>query len=571
MIDLRHTLDTSPSRPAQTLFRFALEHNLGKIASRRKLLHHFVEAVQLGLGARCAFLYRIKGRAGGGEMQRRPLVVGEAPGHDPALVAAFVAQERPSLPNDLLLAPVTVHGRRMAVVGAEGGEDFPRGTGYELTRLAAILAGQLTHRDEVQGREILGRIKEEVLRELRPKDLAYQILEGLRQLVGYDHSSALLLYDEAVRTFRVEAEKTAWGPSPSIGIARPASEILVAELRSRATRSEEAVILEPQGELAAVLAYLDEGEQRLPRITSTLAAPLVFHGQLLGLLRIAACDRRPFDRRDAQVVSGFLLATANALANARERVDHERRALEAAQDGHLLGVARVVAHDLNNAIGTILPLAEQALADLAANRLQPEELQGDLEEILAKAQLSKTIFSRLLQQAGERHSQHLSADLNRTVRERLELLETALRRRGATLELCLAEGLPKARIYRQNLEHVILNLLTNALDALPIQEGGQITVSTEVVIDRPENGDGDGDGVPRLRLTVNDNGSGIPEAIRERVFEPFFTTKGSTGLGLPLCQRLLEESQGVIVLDSTPQQGTAVRVELPTVQEGEAP
>ncbi len=269
------------------------------------------------------------------------------------------------------------------------------------------------------------------------------------------------------------------------------------------------------------------------------------------------------------MVSGFLLATANALANARERVDHERRALEAAQDGHLLGVARVVAHDLNNAIGTILPLAEQALADLAANRLQPEMLQGDLEEILAKAQLSKTIFSRLLQQAGERHSQHLSADLNRTVRERLELLETALRRRGATLELCLAEGLPKARIYRQNLEHVILNLLTNALDALPIQEGGRITVSTEIVIER--DGDGEGDGIPRLRLTVNDNGSGIPEAIRERVFEPFFTTKGSTGLGLPLCQRLLEESQGVIVLDSTPHQGTAVRVELPAVQEGEAP
>ncbi len=116
MIDLRHTLDTSPSRPAQALFRFALEHNLGKIASRRKLLHHFVEAVQLGLGGRCAFLYRIKGRADGGEMQRRPLVVGEAPSHDPDLVAAFVAQERPSLPNDLLLAPVTVHGRRMAVV-----------------------------------------------------------------------------------------------------------------------------------------------------------------------------------------------------------------------------------------------------------------------------------------------------------------------------------------------------------------------------------------------------------------------------------------------------------------------
>jgi signal transduction histidine kinase len=553
MIDLEHFLDTSPERPVQTLLRFGLAYNLRRINSRRKLFQHFLEGIQLALEAHSAFLYRIRGRAGGGEMQPHPLVVGEAPEHDPALVAAFVAQERPALPKNLLLAPLTVHRRRMAVIGVEAATDFPRGTGYELSRLAAILARELTRRDEEQGREILGRIKEEVLRELRPKDLAYQILEGLRQLVGYDHSSALLLYDAAVRAFRVEAEKTAWGPSPFIGATRPASGSLVAKLETLAGRGEEAVILEPKDELAQMLDYLEGGSQELPLVTSTLAAPLVFHGELLGLLRIAAHDRRPFDRRDAQVVSGFLLAAANALANARERVDQERRALEAARDGHLVGVARVVAHDLNNAIGTILPLTEQALEDLDGGRIQPEVLREDLEEILAKAQLSKNIFSRLLQQAGDRQSQHLSADLNRTVRERIELLETALRRRGAVIDLRLAEGLPKARIYRQNLDHVIWNLLTNALDSLPHEGGGRIVVSTE----------GTADG--RLRVTVNDNGSGIPADIRDRIFEPFFTTKGSTGLGLPLCQRLLEESQGGIRVESEPHRGTAVRVELPAV------
>ena len=95
------------------------------------------------------------------------------------------------------------------------------------------------------------------------------------------------------------------------------------------------------------------------------------------------------------------------------------------------------------------------------------------------------------------------------------------------------------------------NLARNAVDAMP--KGGVLRVATRV-----------SDG--RVRIEVSDTGTGIPEEIRDRIFEPFFTTKevgSGTGLGLPICLRIVERLGGTLAVTSEVDAGTVVSMELP--------
>jgi two-component system, LuxR family, sensor kinase FixL len=120
----------------------------------------------------------------------------------------------------------------------------------------------------------------------------------------------------------------------------------------------------------------------------------------------------------------------------------------------------------------------------------------------------------------------------------------------------MAAAVPLLHWDRQALRQVFLNLLTNALDAMP--QGGTLTV--RVSADGPA-------GHPRaVVVEVTDTGVGIPPDLLPRVMDPFFTTKDEgkgTGLGLAICRRIVQEGGGTIRLDSAVGQGTTVRVTLP--------
>ncbi|HEX2253593.1 MAG TPA: ATP-binding protein [Thermoanaerobaculia bacterium] len=564
MIDLAQTLRVP--HHGQSWFRFALEYNLGRIVLERKVERHFLKAVRLALAADTAWAVPVPVRAEG----PRPAWDGTDRSLDLELVRAFAERRHPDLAADMLLAPVRVHGRLSAVIAvAREARPFERGDGHQLNALCRLLANELMRREERRVDEVLLRIKEEILGKLRPRDLAYQILHGLRELVGYDHSSALLTFDPAARALRVEAEQVAWakGKSRSIDRELPISAELAQELLVRGQRivsrrhgdigPEAAVILAPEGELAEVLSYpLLEGA---PEPASTLCAPLVDRGQLLGVLRVAALRRSAFQSWDARVVSRFIPAAVNAIQEAHHRLVREHQALSAEQRAHLVDVARVVAHDINNALGSALPLAQQIEAELAQGVYAPETWRRDLAQIIRSVELSRGIFERLLrQERGRRSMQAPGADVNRVIQDRLALLQAPLERRRAEVVLDLDEALPRAAIYQDRLEHVLWNLLVNALEALP-QEGGRITLSTRCGVDGAE---GSAAGV---ELTVADNGCGMAEDDRRRAFEPFFTTKreGTGGLGLPLVRTFLEEVRGRVELSSVAGEGTTVRLSLP--------
>ncbi len=150
-----------------------------------------------------------------------------------------------------------------------------------------------------------------------------------------------------------------------------------------------------------------------------------------------------------------------------------------------------------------------------------------------------------------------AVDLDRVVMEALDDLHESPEGAAHRLVLALAGDLPPVQGCPRRLTQVVVNLVQNALQAVGTG-GGEVRVATTVVGDR-------------VRLTVSDDGPGIPAADLDRVRDPFFTTKrdaGGTGLGLWICAYIVDEHGGGLHLDSTPGSGATVEVELPAIARG---
>jgi signal transduction histidine kinase len=146
-------------------------------------------------------------------------------------------------------------------------------------------------------------------------------------------------------------------------------------------------------------------------------------------------------------------------------------------------------------------------------------------------------------------------DLNDVVESSIMLVRNLIDKSTSRFTLSLAPGLPPLRGSFQQLEQVLINLITNACQALPDRERG-ICVET-----RLEEG--------RLRVEVRDQGVGIPEENLKRILDPFFTTKqdtGGTGLGLSISYNIVKNHGGDLAIRSRPGEGTTAAVLLPPAQ-----
>lgn len=532
MIDLR--------KAPPELFAQVLEGNLQGLGPLRKLIGHFAEAVNVRLRSECAWVL--------GEDGEMLALRGDTDLCDRTRTLAFLHGERPRQGRTVVLARVNVLGRQVAVVGAARRErEFGQAARRTLDRLCSVLAAELARREEQRLARVLDRIRGKIVSELRPRDLAYQILDGLHQLVDYDHSSAFLTWESGGGVLRIEAEKVVWtkGKSAFVGHEIPMPAAMVEELeRSPGIRR---MIGDVGGDPFWDLLTYHRG-RGLPVPASMLCAPLFFGGEFLGLLKIAAWKRRPFDRRDESVVERFLPAAAVSMRNARLNLSLERQALQAEIKATLVTLASAVAHDVNNAVGTILPLVQQVREDLAHGSLDPRVLDQDLEVVVEKAQLCQRIFSNMLRVARAGRAGDGAVDLNQVVQETLPFFQGQALRRGVEAGLDLAGGLPPVRFSRQDLQHIVLNLVSNSLDAMA--DGGRVTVST-----RSQDG--------RALLLVEDDGAGIRPELLEKVQEPFFSTKsGGTGLGLAICRALAWQNGGRMTIESAHGRGTRVTVVL---------
>jgi PAS domain S-box-containing protein len=221
-----------------------------------------------------------------------------------------------------------------------------------------------------------------------------------------------------------------------------------------------------------------------------------------------------------------------------------------------LGVlAGGIAHDFNNLLGSILSEAELALSDLPPNVPPRQELQN----IRALAVRGSEIARELLTFAGNERENVEPVDLSSLVGEMLELLRISISKH-ATLKVELGHDLPAVRASAAQIRRVVMNLITNASEAIGDQ-GGVITVTAAVARAQPSGQDS-------VRLEVSDTGYGMTEEVQASIFDPFFTTRqAGRGLGLAVVQGIIRAYGGSIHVASTPGQGTTFQIFLPCASE----
>jgi PAS domain S-box-containing protein len=249
-------------------------------------------------------------------------------------------------------------------------------------------------------------------------------------------------------------------------------------------------------------------------------------------------------------------------------ITDERRAQEetaARQKLESVGtLANGIAHDFNNLLGGVLAQAELALSELAAGG-NPE---GELRAIRDVAIRGSEIVRELMIYAGKETAALGLVDVSRIIEEMLELLTVSVSKH-AVLETNLGQGCPGVLANAAQLRQIVMNLVTNASDALGDRDGVIRVATTCVKAGQKPSGEipgrvPDGD---YLELEVSDTGCGIAQETQAKVFDPFFTTKAAGhGLGLAIVQGIVRSLGGAIHIVSEPGKGATFQVLLPCAE-----
>jgi signal transduction histidine kinase len=272
------------------------------------------------------------------------------------------------------------------------------------------------------------------------------------------------------------------------------------------------------------------------------------------LLKIAARYSGSFASYEAELVSQFLPHASIAVQNSQRTESLELNLIQAERKHAMANLARGVAHDVNNALGAVLPLVQQMRAELTTGKVDVPSFTEDLRQIEGAIQTSRRIFGGMLSFARGAVHDAGGANLQQAIDTTRAILKEGLRRRGIEVVVEMDDGLPLLPGSQGDLEQLVLNLLTNARDAMP--QGGRLRITAR----RSE---------PGLQLAVEDTGVGIPAEHLPKILEPFFSTKpDGNGLGLSICRSIVWQMQGKLDISSTPGAGTRVTVILPVPVQG---
>jgi two-component system, NtrC family, sensor kinase len=488
---------------------------------------------------------------------------------DLGILARYIRHPQSPVQGDMLLASLRRRGGAWGAIALLRPErPYDREDRRLLTRIATALSSAIHRIDRDRLLGVRNRIDRKIMEQIHPKDLFYQILDGIRSLTHYDHSSALLIREEDEASLRVVAEQIAWtkAKSPRIGLRLPITDDAAALLQSEQVygfdrhgdswQAWQGQPGHPPGHppaagLAALLDYNsdDASESETLREGSMLCAPLVTRDSLVGVLKIAARHPKQLKPFDAELVEHFRSQAAIAIQNLHRTESLRARVLTAERKHAMADLARSVSHDVNNALGSMLPLIQQMQADLRGGVLTPVVFADDLEHVQKSLQVCRRIFGGMLTFSRNAARRSRYGQVRRAVETASAILKYGMGRSGIELSVNMPDEVPEVACSQSDLEQVFLNLLTNAREATP--HGGRIMVSvrsTERAVD----------------ISIADSGCGIPAENLPRVLEPFFTTKPhGNGLGLSICRSVLWEVDGTLTIHSEPGSGTRVHVGLP--------
>jgi two-component system cell cycle sensor histidine kinase/response regulator CckA len=252
----------------------------------------------------------------------------------------------------------------------------------------------------------------------------------------------------------------------------------------------------------------------------------------------------------------------------RDITDRKRLEMELRQAQKMEAIGKLtggIAHDFNNLLVSILGHAELLKLELRGS----EKSRHRVDEIHRAGKRAAALVGQLLTFSRKQVLQPRVLDLNAVLVD-LDSMLARLLGEDIQIETRTIAGALCVKADPGQLEQMIMNLATNARDAMP--EGGTLTFETsEIVVSGPRPGD-----LPRLKngpyavLSVTDTGVGMPRHVIDKIFDPFFTTKErgkGTGLGLSTVYGLAKQSGGDVTVQSEPGQGTQFRIFLPVTNE----
>lgn len=547
-------------RASQDIHRFIFETSsqLRYAADPDKVLRHYLRATVDFMQADRGYVAAL----GVGDAPARCIFAQPSDtGVNLAFVTSLLRDEQCRIPSGTLCARITRRGRAWGMIVLERNDQrFPAGSPAGLAHIARALTENIERLDRERLSEVRGRIDDMILRELPPKDLYYQILDGLHQLTRYDHSAALWIWS-AQGSLELVAEQIAWKKmkSPIIGRTVQLPSELQAVLQAGTVCGLDRLPggwmeWTPHG-VSALAGFLDlDAEPSMrPREHAMLCASIGGREAPLGILKLSGCAPGTFGEHELAIVQGFMSLASVALKRAQTLEDLQARMLKIERQNALAHLARGVAHDINNALGEVIPLVQQIQAEVQNGEIVPEVLAEDLHRVELSLQVTRGIFARMLRFARGSPRNPGPSDIPTAVEAVRDVLQESLNRLDIGVRADLADDLADVQCGQSDLERLLFNLMSNGRDALP--NGGTLTIAARMAD-------------PYVEITVSDDGVGMTSETLAQIEAPFFTTKEhGTGLGLSTCRSITAEAGGSLTIESRIGSGTQVTARLSAVRE----
>jgi signal transduction histidine kinase len=406
--------------------------------------------------------------------------------------------------------------------------------------------------------EVVGYWEERWRAELGPGELQ-QLADGVSRIQTEIRSVADSVFSLVDRGRRPEA--FALAQRELRGRLQPALTQMNREVYRRARESS---VRGAYARLEEILA--GEGRTLVVIIALTLAAGLLASWlisrslarpirELTGAMAVVGSGRldHPVNATSRDEIGELARAFARMTESLRHNVTTlERTQAQLVQSEKLASIgemAAAVAHGLRNPLASL-----RAAAQLVRRHPDSPSSREHLDAIVEEVDRLDRRISHLLSFSRPAPYHPMPERIERVVENLLPALAEPMRERRVELQIDLPPGLPEVRVDPMQLEQAVLELVSNALDAMP--DGGRLRLGAHATNGGPEGGE--------VVVEISDTGPGIPAHVLPSVCEPFFTTRQEgTGLGLAIARRFVEQNGGRLEIASTPGSGTTVRVRLP--------
>ncbi len=289
-------------------------------------------------------------------------------------------------------------------------------------------------------------------------------------------------------------------------------------------------------------------------IKSLLCAPLRYHGRVIGVIEIINKRHGAFTDQDLDTLEAIATIAATALENARlfneqkqllrEREEAQAQLIYAEKVAALGRLAASLAHEINNPLQSVVGCLDLIREGMAEGEDVTPYLDIAQDEVLRVAR----IVNRMRDLHRPPSEKRTLTDINELVTQVLNLSKKRFQELGVEVVWEPASNLPAISVIADQIKQVVLNLVLNALDAMP--EGGMLWVRTSLA--------------GEVRIEVADTGMGIAPEVLEHIFEPFYSTKpDGMGVGLSTSRTIIERHGGRIWVQSEPGKGSRFTIALP--------